>query len=102
VIATRRRLERKARWARKDDNVLINGSSVGDSNLNHHMRVPVFIARRAAGALPGGLHLKAPAGTPLANVLLSPLHPLGSNEISSFGDSTARFDLSDPGAAPGQ
>ena len=34
--------------------------------------------------------------------MLSILHALGSNEISSFGDSTARFDLTDPSAAPGQ
>jgi Protein of unknown function (DUF1552) len=39
--------------------VLLYGSPIGDSNLHNHKRVPFFIAGRAGGALPGGLHLKA-------------------------------------------
>jgi hypothetical protein len=85
-----------------DNTVVIYGSPMGDSNLHNHKRVWFFIAGRAGGGDPGGLHLKAPGGTPLANVMLSLLHALGSNEISSFGDSTARFDLSDPTPAPGR
>ena len=66
---------------------------MGDSNLHNHKRVPFFIAGRAGGAIPGGLHLKAPAGTPLANVMLSLLHALGVEDLGQFGDSTGRFDL---------
>jgi hypothetical protein len=32
--------------------------------------VPFFMAGGAGGALKGGLHLKTPNGTPLANVML--------------------------------
>ena len=53
-----------------DNTLLIYGSPMGDSNLHNHKRVPFFMAGRAGGALKGGVHLKAPNGTPLANVML--------------------------------
>ena len=43
--------------------------------------------------LKGGLHLKAPDGTPMANVMLTLLHGLGLDDMESFGDSTGEFDL---------
>jgi hypothetical protein len=79
-----------------DNTLLIYGSPMGDSNLHNHKRVPFFIAGRAGGALPGGLHLKAPNGTPLANVMLSVLHALGLEDVERFGDSEAAFDLNTP------
>jgi len=39
------------------------------------------------------LHLKAPAGTPLANVMLSLLHALGVEVLGLFGDSTGGSTL---------
>jgi hypothetical protein len=72
---------------------------MGDSNLHNHKRVPFFIAGRA-GAVPGGLHLEARAGTPLANVMLSLLHALGLEDLSKFGDGTAPFDLTAGALAP--
>jgi hypothetical protein len=77
-----------------DSTVVIYGSPMGDSNLHNHKRVPFFIAGRAGGAIPGGVHLKAPAGTPLANVMLSVLDALGVDDLVRFGDSTGRFGLS--------
>jgi hypothetical protein len=76
-----------------DHTVLIYGSPMGDSNLHNHKRVPFFIAGRAGGRLAGGQHLKAPNGTPLANVMLSVLHALGLDDLDSFGDSTGRFAI---------
>ena len=69
------------------------GSAMGDSNLHNHKRVPFFMAGRAGGALNGGEHLKAPNGTPLADVMLSVLHKLGLNDVPSFGDSEGVFEL---------
>ena len=77
-----------------DSTVVIYGSPMGDSNLHNHKRVPFFIAGRAGGAIPGAVHLKAPAGTPLANVMLSVLDALGVDDLVRFGDSTGRFGLS--------
>jgi hypothetical protein len=75
-----------------DNTLIIFGSPMGNSNVHNHKRCPLFLAGHAGGHLKGGLHLKAPDGTPMANVFLTLLHDLGV-EVQSFGDSTATFDL---------
>jgi Protein of unknown function (DUF1552) len=76
-----------------DDTLLIYGSPMGDSNLHNHKRVPFFIAGHAGGAVKGGVHVKAPTGTPLANAMLSALHALGLDDLERFGDSTGTVTL---------
>jgi hypothetical protein len=76
-----------------DRTLLLYGSAMGDSNLHSHKRVPFFLAGGAGGGLEGGRHLRAPAGTPLANVMLSVLHTLGVDDVTSFGDSEGTFAL---------
>ncbi|HEX3645872.1 MAG TPA: DUF1552 domain-containing protein [Vicinamibacterales bacterium] len=76
-----------------DDTLLMYGSPMGDSNLHNHKRVPFFMAGRAGGALPGGLHLKAPNGTPLANVMLSVLRAIGLEDLERFGDSEGAYNI---------
>jgi hypothetical protein len=51
------------------------------------------------GALEGNLHLRAPRGTPMANVFVSLMQRLGHEELHDFGDSTGAFPLSPPSAA---
>jgi hypothetical protein len=75
-----------------DDTVVLYGSPMGDPNLHNHKRVPFFIAGRA-GALKGGVHLRAPNATPLANVMLAMLHALGLADLERFGDSDGVFEL---------
>ena len=48
---------------------------------------------KANGALEGGLHIRAPKGTPMANAMLSMMHVLGHDDMDSFGDSTGEFAL---------
>ena len=74
--------------------MVIYGSPMGDPNLHNHRRCPLFIAGGANGQLDGNLHLKAPDGTPMANVMLSLLHKLGHDDLSRFGDSTGELSLS--------
>jgi len=76
-----------------DSTVVMYGSPMGDSNLHNHKRVPFFIAGRGGGALKGGLHMKAPNGTPLANVMLGLLQKLGLEDLERFGDSEGAFEL---------
>jgi len=76
-----------------DHTLLLYGSAMGDSNLHNHKRVPFFIAGGAGGALEGGRHLKAPNGTPLANVMLAVLQKLGLDDLTRFGDSEGTFAL---------
>ena len=77
-----------------DNTLVVYGSPMGDSNIHNHKRCPLFFAGKAGGALKGGLHLKAPDGTPMANAMLTAIHALGLDEIKSFGDSTGEFGLS--------
>jgi hypothetical protein len=76
-----------------DHALVIYGSPMGDSNIHNHKRVPFFMAGRAGGALRGGVHLKAPNGTALADVMLGTLQALGLRDVERFGDSERPFDV---------
>jgi len=77
-----------------DNTVLLYGSPMGDSNQHDHKHVPFFLAGRAAGALKGEQHVRAPDGTPLSNVMLGLLHSLGMDDVKEFGDSDEAFPIS--------
>jgi hypothetical protein len=76
-----------------DNTMVLYGSPMGNSNLHNHRRCPLILLGHAGGKLKGGLHVKAKDETPMANVMLSMLHTLGLDDMKSFGDSTAPFDL---------
>jgi hypothetical protein len=75
------------------------GSPMSDSNLHNHRRCPIFFMGKAGGALDGNVHLKAPDGTPMANVMLSALHSLGRTDLTTFGDATGEFSIRAQSAA---
>jgi hypothetical protein len=79
-----------------DKSIVLYGSPMADGNLHNHKRCPLIILGHGNHQLPGGMHLKAPDGTPMANVMLSVLHKLGVNDLSGFGDSTGEFSLTAP------
>ncbi|MGH9350353.1 MAG: DUF1552 domain-containing protein [Vicinamibacterales bacterium] len=76
-----------------ENTLVLYGSPMGNSNVHNHKRCPLFLMGHAGGTLRGGLHLRAPDGTPMANVMLSMLHLLGLDDLDGFGDSTGTFDL---------
>jgi hypothetical protein len=76
-----------------DNSVIIYGSPMADSNIHNHRRAPLFVAGHAGGKLKGGVHIKAPDGTPMANPMLTMLHMLGRDDMQQFGDSTGELDL---------
>jgi hypothetical protein len=76
-----------------ENTLVIYGSPMGNSNVHNHKRCPLFLAGHAGGHLKGNLHLKAPDGTPMANVMLTLLHDLGLDDLKEFGDSTGEFAL---------
>jgi hypothetical protein len=80
------------------NSLIIYGSPMADSNIHNHRRAPLFVAGHAGGQLKGGLHIKAPDGTPMANPMLTMLHMLGRTDMEKFGDSTGELDLNN--AAP--
>ena len=76
-----------------DNTVVLWGSPMGDANLHNHRRCPLILLGGGNGVLEGGVHYKAPDGTPMANVFLTLLHRLGHDDLESFGDSTGEFLL---------
>ena len=72
---------------------IVYGSPMADGNLHNHRRCPLVVVGHANGQLAGNMHLKAPDGTPMANVMLSLMHKLGREDIMVFGDSTGEFAL---------
>ena len=74
-----------------DNTMVVYGSPMGDGNLHNHRRVPFIVVGGQAMGLEGGLHVKAPDGTPLANAMLTLLHRLGLDDLDSFGDSTGEM-----------
>jgi hypothetical protein len=79
-----------------DKTLVIWGSPMADPNIHNHRRCPLVLFGHANGQLPGGVHLKAADATPMANVMLTLLHNLGLEDMTSFGDSTGEFSLSTP------
>lgn len=77
-----------------DKTMIIYGSPMADGNLHNHRRCPLFVLGKANGRLAGNTHLKAPDGTPMANVMLGLMHRLGLDDMTSFGDSTSDFSFS--------
>ena len=75
-----------------DNTVVIYGSAMADGNLHNHRRCPLILVGHGGGALKGNLHVKAPAGTPMANAYLALLNRIGV-ESASFGDSTGELAI---------
>ena len=76
-----------------DKSLIVYGSGMGDPNLHNHKRCPLIVLGHANGKLAGGLHLKAPDSTPMANAMLAILHGLGHDDLTTFGDSTGAMSL---------
>jgi len=74
-----------------DNTTIIYGSPMADGNIHNHRRCPLIILG-GSNLHPGGMHLKAPDGTPMADVMLSLLHGYGI-DTPNFGDSVAPFSL---------
>jgi hypothetical protein len=77
-----------------DQTVIMYGSPMADGNIHNHRRCPLLLLGGGNGILKGNVHLKAPDGTPMANVMLTLMHKLGLDNMQSFGDSTGEFALS--------
>ena len=77
-----------------DQTIVMYGSPMSDPNVHAHRRCPLFLVGKGNGRLAGNLHLKAPDGTPMANVFLTLMHRMGMDHVKSFGDSTGEFAVS--------
>jgi hypothetical protein len=75
-----------------DHSLVLYGSGMSNSNQHDHEPLPTVLAGGASGALAGGRHIRAGAGTPFANLLVALLQKLGV-DTESFGDSTGAVAL---------
>jgi hypothetical protein len=72
--------------------LVIYGSPMANGNLHNHRNCPLLLLGHGGG-LEGELHVRAEDGTPMANVMLTLLHNLGVDDLTTFGDSTGQFSL---------
>ena len=78
-----------------DKTMIVYGSPMGDPNVHNHKRCPLFVVGGAHGRMEGNLHVRATPGTPMANVMLSLMHRLGMDDVTSFGNSTGAFSFAE-------
>jgi hypothetical protein len=76
-----------------DHSIVLYGSPMGDSHIHDHKRLPIFLAGKGNGQLRGNQHYRAPDGTPMANLLLTLIHKLGVEDVTSVGDSTGELSI---------
>ncbi len=76
-----------------DKTAIIYGSPMADGNIHNHRRCPLVLLGGAGGLPSGGVHFRAPDGTPMANVFLGLMGNLGFEDMKAFGDSTGRFSF---------
>jgi hypothetical protein len=75
--------------------LVLYGSPMAVGNTHNHRNCPLILLGHGGG-VQGGLHVKAPKDTPMANVMLTLLHQLGLDDMQSFGDSTGEFSFTAP------
>jgi hypothetical protein len=75
-----------------DHSMVLFGGGMGDGNLHRHADLPCLMAGKLGGAFKPGRHLRYPADTPMANLLLTVLDAAGV-PIEKLGDSTGRLPI---------
>ena len=75
-----------------DSTLLLYGSGMSDSHLHVATNVPTLLVHGSQYGIKGDRHLRAPEGTPLANLQLTLLDKLGV-DVEHFGDSTGELRL---------
>jgi hypothetical protein len=73
-----------------DHSILLFGSNMSDSDLHNQNPLPSAVFGLGGRTIRGGQHLRYPANTPLANLLLTLLNRAGV-PMESFADSTGEL-----------
>ena len=60
-----------------DQSMVVYGSSLSDSNAHTHDNLPTLVAGGGSMGIRGGRHLRYPDGTPMTNLFLTMLDPVG-------------------------
>jgi hypothetical protein len=73
-----------------DNSMIVFGGGISDGNRHNHNDLPIVIAGKAGGRLPGGRHLVYPDMTPLNNLYISMLDWVGV-DVEDLGDATGEL-----------
>lgn len=76
-----------------DHSMLLYGAALSDANLHLYTDLPLLLVANGVGGIKGGRHVRYPARTPMANLLLTMLDKAGVPPVDKLGDSTGRLDL---------
>lgn len=72
-----------------DNSMILFGSELGQGGSHIVHNLPLILAGGAGGALKTGRHIKTPAHTPMANLLVEVLNRMQLGEdVKSFGNSS--------------
>jgi hypothetical protein len=75
-----------------DHSAIIYGAGMSEGNGHVPLNLPILLVGGGSGELKGGRHIKASAGTPLANFHVSLMNKLGV-PVESHGNSTGPFNI---------
>jgi hypothetical protein len=75
-----------------DHVVMLYGAGMSEGNGHIPLNLPILLVGGGGGALKSGRHIKAPAGTPLANLHVTLLNKMGV-PTERHGNSTGAFNI---------
>jgi hypothetical protein len=75
-----------------DHVVMLYGAGMSEGNGHIPLNLPILLVGGGGGTLKSGRHLKAPAGTPLANLHVTLLNKMGV-PAERHGNSTGAFNI---------
>ena len=76
-----------------DHSLILYGAALSDGNLHLYVDLPLVLFSSGIGGIKGGRHVRFPARTPMANLLVTMLDKAGVPHIERLGDSTGRLDF---------
>src|SRR5437870_5320636 len=76
-----------------DHSMILYGAGLSDANLHLYTDLSLLLIAGGVGGIKGGMHVRYPNRTPMANLLLTMLDKADVPYVSKLGDSTGRLDL---------
>jgi hypothetical protein len=76
-----------------DHMMLLYGGGLSDANLHLYTDLSLLLVAGSATGIKGGVHVRYPKRTPMANLLLTMLDKANVPHLDKLGDSTGRLDL---------
>jgi len=76
-----------------DHSMILYGAGLSDANLHLYTDLPLLLVAGGVGGIKGGVHVRYPKRTPMANLHLAILDKANVPNSGKLGDSTGRLEL---------